>query len=390
MSVYTDKKTGRLFVQFMFQGETYKRRLPEGSTKVDAEKLETKLKHDLFFNNTSTPAEGPKVLWETFVDKVYLEYVAANHCQMSLDRAIAICRDSMRFFRGRPVDSIKPADVERFKASRMALPTPSGLPRKPSTIHREMSIISRVFSLAVRNDLCPYNPCSRVDLPKFDNIQDRILPDADVTVFLNAFRNSLQRDICTVVLYSGLRQNDVLGLTKDKVDWDAGKIVLIQGKTRRRVLIPMHPLVVEILARRLSGDSELFFPSYRSGQKLTSIKNAIKFACKRAGIPPLGIRDLRRTFGTQLHENGFDDKTVADCLGHSDLRSVHRYKRGTRIQKEAILSLEYKVNSAKLPTSPENGLPTADANASETLVEMRGVEPLTSALRTRWSSLPVH
>lgn len=388
MSIYIDKNNGRLFVQFMFRGETYKRRLPAGTTKAEAAQLETKLKHDLFFNNAGTADHGAAVLWETFIDKTYLEYVAVNSPD-SLDRAIIICRESMPFFRGKSIDAIKPADVEKLKGFLMSKRYKGRL-RSPATIHREMAFISKVFSLAMRNDLCTYNPCSRVDLPKVDNIQDRILPDEDVERFLSCFRNTLQRDICTVVLYTGLRQNDVLGLTKDQVNWQTNKIVLTQGKTKRRVLIFMHPLVAAILTARIANGNDLFFPSYRTGEKLKSIKNGIRLACRRAEIPPLSIRDLRRTFGTQLHEKGYDDKTVADCLGHSDLRSVHRYKRGTKIQKEAILSLEYKVDSTKIPTSAENQPQTENTKPPQTLVEMTRIELATSALRTQWSELPIH
>src|SRR5690606_38373948 len=96
-----------------------------------------------------------------------------------------------------------------------------------------------------------------------------------------------------------------------------------------------------VLENRMLTEDDLLFPSYRkAGRPMTSIKNSIRFACRRAGIDRITIRDLRRTFGTRLHENGFDDKTVADLLGHSDLRSVHRYKRGTEIRKTAILSLD--------------------------------------------------
>jgi len=344
----------------------------------------------LFFDNSGTATAQAAVLWETFVDRVYLEHVAANQAASSLETAITICKASMPFLKGKAISEIKPADIERFKVSRMQTPTQHGTMRKAATIHREMSIISRVFSLAVRNDLCAYNPCSRVELPAFDNVQNTILADADVDRFLAAFRNSLQRDICTVVLYTGLRQNDALGLTKDQIDWKTGRINLIQGKTKRRASIPMPPRVEAILAARRDNGHDLFFVSYRSGGRLTSIKNAIRFACIRAKIKPLGIRDLRRTFGTQLHENGFDDKTVADCLGHADLRSVHRYKRGTAIQKTAILSLEYKANPTKMPASPENGHDRETANYNKTLVEMRRVELLASALRTGKLNLPIH
>ncbi|MFN6963739.1 MAG: tyrosine-type recombinase/integrase, partial [Pyrinomonadaceae bacterium] len=70
----------------------------------------------------------------------------------------------------------------------------------------------------------------------------------------------------------------------------------------------------------------------------------------RCGIKPhLSIRDLRRTFGTRLHESAFDDTTVAQLLGHSDLRSIHRYKRGSRIKRTAVDSLvENSASPAKI------------------------------------------
>ncbi len=345
MPVYECKKTKRLYIQFDYQGVTHKKRLPERTSKTEADRLEIKLKHDLIFDNKNLLAGPVTVIatpsWEDFVRNVYLEHVAANQTPASLEKAVVICRESMKFFKGRPIDQIKPADVEKFKARRMQTPTRHGRPRMAATIHREMSIISRVFSLAVRNDLCDYKPCSRIELPKFDNTQDLILEFEKAERFFASFRNSLQRDIATLVIFTGLRQNDVFGLDKTKhVNWHREEITLLQGKTKRKVVVPMNRIVKEILMRRLHDPGDLFFPSYRTGEKLKSIKNGIRFACIRAGIPKLGMRALRRSFGTWLHELGYDDSTVASLLGHSDLRSVPRYKRGTKIKRAAVLDLE--------------------------------------------------
>lgn len=385
MSVLTDHKTGRLFVQFVFKGETKKKRLPAGTTKQEAKQFEVDWKHRLFYDRKEVSKDD--MLWEEFIDRIYLEDVAANHPPAALEKALVICKASMPFFKGMTIRSIKPADAERLKVRRMQTVTRHGHTRKPSTVHREMSIIRSAFSMAVRNDLADYNPCSRIRLPKFDNIQDKILPEADVDTFLRSFRNGLQRDICTVVLYTGLRQNDVFGLRKTHVNWKTGRVSLLQGKTKRRVSNIMHPKVVEILLRREGNGSDLYFPSYRTSKQLTTIKNGIKFACQRAGIPSLGMRDLRRTFGTQLHESGWDDKTVADCLGHSDLRSVHRYKRGTKIQEKAILSLDYR---AKIDATTQEQPLATDANLLKELVEMRRIELLASALRTENAVTLIH
>lgn len=377
MPVYLDKKTDRLFVQFDLEGCTYKKRMPEGTTKATAAKFETKWKHDLFFA-AHLPEEREVVLWKEFVENVYLPNVKANNSQAQLERAIFICKAAKPFFGDKPINEVKPSDVERFKDSRVSLPTQHGTKRKPATVHREMSFISRVFTLAERNDLVTYNPCKRVDLPKFDNIQNRILKIEDEDLFLKSIRCRLQRDAITTALYTGLRQEDFLGLTKDNIDLSANELRVFQGKTQRWVTIPILPKLREILINRMNGD--LLFPSDRTGEQMKSIRGSIMWACHRAGIPRLTARDLRRTFGTRLHENGFDDKTIADLLGHAGLRSVFRYKRGTEIKKKAILSLENMTGLYPNPTNRLNDLSNGSPEPNKTLVETRGIEPLTSAM----------
>ena len=51
MPVHIDKRTGRFFIEFQYKGTRYKERLPEGTRKVDAEKLEIKIKNDLMFQS---------------------------------------------------------------------------------------------------------------------------------------------------------------------------------------------------------------------------------------------------------------------------------------------------------------------------------------------------
>lgn len=388
MSIYTDKRSGSLFIQFNFRNVTYKKFLPETVTRDEAKQIELKWRHDLFLDEQGMLTTESNDTWEKFVDRVYLEYVSANQSPASLDKAITICKASMKHFKGMRLRQIKPSDIERFKTERMTTPTRHGHKRKAATIHREMSIISRVFSMAVKNDLCPKNPCKDVTLPKFDNVQDRILHLDHEEKFLIAIRNSLQRDICLTVLYSGLRQNDVLGLKKSHIR--DGEIKLIQGKTKRRVNIPLLPRLEKMLSERMKLDGDLLFPSYRTGKQLTSIKNSIRFACIRANIERLTIRDLRRTFGTRLHENGYDDKTIADLLGHTDTRSVYRYKRGTEIKKKAILSLENMVGFTAISTQGENAHLADSPEPNKTLVEMRRIELLASALRTNKTAEYIH
>ena len=54
------------------------------------------------------------------------------------------------------------------------------------------------------------------------------------------------------------------------------------------------------------------------------VKKGFHTACKIAGIEGLIWKDFRATFGTRLAEAGCDAFTIAQLLGHSDVRVTMR------------------------------------------------------------------
>lgn len=338
MPVYVDKKTKRLFIQFTLNGERYKERLPEGTTRKRAETIELRVKSQMLFEQHGIDNESKNQKFERFIQDVYLPTIDNNVSKDSFDKAIHICKMALPFFKGKRMRDIKPADIDRFKRSRSELKTMHGTVRKPSTIHRELSIISKIFSLAVRNDLCDYNPVSRIDKPFFDNIQNRVLKEEDETRFLAALPSEWVRDVCILVLNTGLRQNDVMGLTRFQCDLENNWIRLLQGKTQRWHDARINSAVRPILEKRIEKYRDgLLFPSPRSG-KAGSVRHTMIRTCEKLGIEPITIRDLRRTFGTRIQPIT-DTVTAARMMGHSDLRSIHRYQRSLEKMAEATDSL---------------------------------------------------
>ena len=339
MPIYTDKKTKQFIIQFDYLGQTHKKRLPKKITKSEAVKLETKLKNKLFFDNNGI-AEKRQIKFEDFLIEYFLPFAEASHSKASFDREVIICKLILPFLKGKELRQIKPADIERIKQLRATTKTQHDTVRKPATVLRELSIISKIFSLAVKNDFLEFNPCSRVEKPYFDNIQNRILRTEDEEKFFAVFHSDWAKDVCLLVLNTGLRQNDALGLSKSNIDLSRNVIRLVQGKTKRIVEIPMNKTTRRIVDARWNNGNDLVFPSPKNGLQGTSVKKAMLGACARAKIEPLTIRDLRRTFGTRLCELNVNTTVTARLLGHTDLRSVHRYERGKEIMREAVELLE--------------------------------------------------
>lgn len=349
MPVYRDKKTKRFYIEFQYKGYRHKERLPKGATRATAEALEIKAKNDLLMQSHGV-TRPDDITFERFLKEYFGPHIDRHYSKDTLHKAIYVCKDAMPFFKGKTMRAIRPADVEAFQAYRTKLKTQHDTERKPATVVRELAVISKIFSLAVKNRFCDFNPCAHVDKPTFDNIQDTILRREDEEAFFKNMHSEWARDICRFVLNTGLRQNDVMRLTRFGIDRQEGKIVLIQGKTKRRVIVALNPESLEILNKRWHNGSKLLFPSPASGKETGSVRHAIQRACARAKIPVLSIRDLRRTFATRGLEEGNDAWTVADALGHTSLRMIPRYVRSFGNKQKLAESIR------RSPVAPPTGL----------------------------------
>lgn len=346
MPVYTDKRTKRFYIEFQYKGVRVKERLPEGIPKKDAEKLEVKIKNDLMFQSHGIETKTSVVTFDSFVRDTFGP-VADAFPRDRYDRTVLLVKAALPFFKGKAMRNIKAADVERFKASRVSLLTMHDTVRKPATVEREMSIISSIFSMAVKNDVIDYNPCSRVKRIAFDNVQDRVLRWEHEDLFFSHIKTEWAADVCKMVLNTGMRQNDLMRLTRFEVRLNENCIRLVQGKTQRRVEIPLNSISREILERRMQIKRELLFASPVTKTDGGSVRMTMIRACVKAEIPPLTIRDLRRTFATRVIQAGADAVTVARLLGHSGLQMVSRYVRTAELMQNAVDSLVNPANPLK-------------------------------------------
>jgi site-specific recombinase XerD len=76
----------------------------------------------------------------------------------------------------------------------------------------------------------------------------------------------------------------------------------------------------------------------------TALRRVWNFACKRAGVTPVGVYEgCKHSSATYLKELGADDRLLAAIMSHSDPRSVEKYAKiqGTAI-KSALAKLEPK------------------------------------------------
>jgi integrase len=147
------------------------------------------------------------------------------------------------------------------------------------------------------------------------------------------------RDICMMAILfgAGLRRTEVTDL--DYRDWHEEESVIIvrRGKGRKAREIPIGHQVNRAIADwiRLRGrdDGALFF-STPVGDRIIqrrlrpeAVYSMLQRRCEDAGVEPISSHDCRRTYITNLLQNGNDLATTAKLAGHKSVDTTARYDR---------------------------------------------------------------
>jgi len=129
-----------------------------------------------------------------------------------------------------------------------------------------------------------------------------------------------------VILLAGARENEVLSLKWEHIDWDWKRITLSDKVDDVRV-IPMT-LKVQALLSSLPRTSQWVFasPTARDGV-ITIPRKQHVLACKRAGIEQLTLHGLRRSFGSLAEWLDIPTGIVSQIMGHKPSATAEKHYR---------------------------------------------------------------
>lgn len=338
-------------LRVLFQRSRHEETLSKDSSfsshEVDAEQAEIKAKKEIFERRYGAVEKGTDLLSD-FLEQVYLPWSKAN--KKSWQDDVYMAPMLKECFKGKALREISAQLVEQFKRDRSNTPIKHGRQRQPATVNRELTLLSSMFTLAVKYDKAESNPCDKVNLFTLDNLRYRyLLPEEEPRLMaeLTGPRAHL-KPVMIVALGTGMRLGEQLRLQRRQVDFLRNIVTARNTKNGKPRDIPMNDDVREALAELCENKSpdEYVFISPKTGTCQTEVKKGFHTACRLAGIIGLIWKDLRATFGTRLAEGGADAFTIAQLLGHSDVRVTMRYVRIVEGSKRAAVDA-VQLNSRK-------------------------------------------
>ncbi len=210
------------------------------------------------------------------------------------------------------------------------------------TPHTLYARFKKVIKAMVDKDVMRKNPCNGVSIKIDKNkLTKDVLSIEEVKRLIATPVERENPDIRRAFifcLYCGLRWCDVKDLTYANVDYANRILIFEQSKTKGHssasgVVIPLNDGLLKLIGEG-KRDALIFpLPSH------TMCLKALRHWTKRAGIDKhITWHCARHSFATNILSNGANIKTVANLLGHSDLRHTEKYLRVIDSLKEAAIN----------------------------------------------------
>lgn len=128
-----------------------------------------------------------------------------------------------------------------------------------------------------------------------------------------------------LLVLTGCRRNEVLGLRWKDLDFEAGEMRLADSKTGARV-VPLPPAAAKVL-EGLSRipDNPWVFPGKKKGSRQRNIQDSWGRVRERAGLAGVRLHDLRHSYASRALALGESLSMIGELLGHRKVQTTARY-----------------------------------------------------------------
>jgi integrase len=225
-----------------------------------------------------------------------------------------------RLLGGIPLEVLRTADVERFKATRLE----EGA--EPGTVNQALALLRRGYALAMRQeflDRAPYIQKLRENPPREGFLE---VPAFRKLVKALEVLDQPVADAVAWLYGTGWRRREALGLEWTELELETGHITLpaerVKTRTIRRIKAPTA--LLSMLKRRWEARSgPLVF--HRGGGPIVEFRGPWTRAVEAAGVPWLIPHDMRRSFCHVATQAGVAQKVIMELGGWVTISTFQRY-----------------------------------------------------------------
>jgi integrase len=274
--------------------------------------------------------QNPSVLETPLFSEVAAQWLASANVGKA-DSTQATNRDLVvalnLFFGARKIKTITAIDVDQWRVARSQAISRYGSVLSTRRANYEIDTLRRVFDYAHRVRQCiGDNPSLFLKRQRKQDrdVKTKVRPSREEFALILTELRKLPvagkpggaADVIEFLALTGIRIGSLKYVTLDRIDTMNNRIQIYNQKKKRWFDLPIFPSLAAFLHRYLPtvphvvGDAKLF--------PLTSVRESLSCACKRAGGPIITPHDLRHFFASTALEATGDYQAVSSWLNHCD------------------------------------------------------------------------
>jgi integrase/recombinase XerC/integrase/recombinase XerD len=210
-----------------------------------------------------------------------------------------------------------------------------------STVRTRLACIIAFLHFLIEQEVIPGSVLKRGIKLKLPDVLPRAMNPADVRKLLSVIEDIRDRALILLLLRTGMRIGEALGLRLNDLDIRERKVHLFEGEKNsmgRVVYLSDDALfAIKLWLRRRDKNKEFVF--YGQGNtRLCYSAGRSRFVkyLKKAGLEQKGytVHCLRHTFASELLNAGMRLECLQQLLGHQDIEVTRRYARLTDRTRE--------------------------------------------------------
>jgi integrase len=240
------------------------------------------------------------------------------------------------------VVTLTPLDVDRLLSQKLD----SGL--SPSTVRRIRAVLSQALSQGIRWGVVVRNVAALSQSPKVPRREGRTLTPQQARSLLESLKGHRNEVLYALMLSTGLRRGEALGLQWKDFDPDSGVLLIRRSlkreggvltvgdtktsKSRRAVNVP--PQLIGLLKAHKARQAEerlalgktwqnsgfMFTTSIGTPIDPRNLNREFRIVCNAAGLGDWHPHELRHSAASLMLAQGVKLQVVSDVLGHASIR----------------------------------------------------------------------
>ncbi|MBM4338034.1 MAG: hypothetical protein FJ110_00665 [Deltaproteobacteria bacterium] len=210
-----------------------------------------------------------------------------------------------------------------------------------ATVRTRLACIIAFLHYLMEQEVIPGSVLKRGIKLKLPDVLPRAMNPSDVRKLFGVIDDIRDRALFLLLLRTGIRIGEALGLKVNDLDIKGRKVHLYEGEKNsmgRVVYLSDDALfAIKLWLRRRNMDKEFIFYGWSHGHLCYSTARGLFMKyLKKAGLDQKGytVHCLRHTFASELLNAGMRLECLQQLLGHQDIEVTRRYARLTDTTRE--------------------------------------------------------